>query len=270
LITACIVTYHNDHEELKKTISSFLNTDMNVKLYICDNSSNRDIEALCSDDRVEYIYNNANDGFGAGHNIAIKKAIVDGSKYHIVLNPDIYFNPGVLEKISAYMDKELDVGLVMPKVIYPNGEIQYLCKLIPTPMDLFGRRFLPKFLTKRRNNKYELRFTGYNKIMEVPYLSGCFMFLRVSAIKEVGLFDESFFMYMEDVDFSRRINEKYKTVYFPEVTIVHNHAKESYKNFKMFKMHILSAIKYFNKWGWLNDEKRKIQNMKILNKLGKE
>ena len=73
------------------------------------------------------------------------------------------------------MEKNPDVGLVMPKVLYPNGEIQYLCKLLPTPIDLFGRRFLNfgpfKNYIEKRNENCELRFTGYNKIMEIPYLS---------------------------------------------------------------------------------------------------
>ena len=106
--------------------------------------------------------------------------------------------------------------------------------------------------------------------MEVPYLSGCFMFLRTASVKEVGFFDERFFMYPEDIDLTRRINEKYKTIYFPEVSIVHNHGKESYKRGDMLLVHTTNMIKYFNKWGWFYDLKRVKTNQNILRKLNYE
>jgi hypothetical protein len=105
-----------------------------------------------------------------------------------------------------------------------------------------------------------MRDKDYSKIMEVPNLSGAFMFVRSEVFQEVGNFDERYFMYMEDTDFVRRIGEKYKTVYYPKVHIYHEYKKGSYKNPKLMKYHISSAIKYFNKWGWLIDKKRKIIN----------
>ena len=131
----------------------------------------------------------------------------------------------------------------MPKVYYPNREIQYLCKLIPTPLDLLIRRFLPKFLTKKWTYKFELRDFGYDKLLDVPYLSGCFMFLRTKALKDVGVFDERFFMYPEDIDLSRRIHQKYRTVFYPDVSIIHHHAQSSYVNLKMLMVHTTNMIK---------------------------
>ena len=157
----------------------------------------------------------------------------------------------------------------MPKVYYPNGELQYLCKLIPTPFDLMFKRFLPSSIVERRMIKFQLRFTKYNKIMNVPYLSGCFMFFRISALQDIGLFDERFFMYPEDIDITRRMHEKYMTIFFPEVSIVHAHAAASKTNKKMLKMHILNMIKYFNKWGWLFDLKRRNINKRVLGELQK-
>jgi GT2 family glycosyltransferase len=153
----------------------------------------------------------------------------------------------------------------MPKVYYPDGEIQYLCKLLPTPFDLIFRRFLPNSWTKKQTEKFELRNSGYNKILDVPYLSGCFMLLRTDALKEVGLFDERFFMYPEDIDLTRRINRKFRTVFYPEVSIVHHHARSSYLNLKMLWIHTTNMIRYFNKWGWFFDRERKIINKKTLN-----
>lgn len=92
----------------------------------------------------------------------------------------------------SYMEANEDVGQIMPKVFYPDGRLQYLCKMVPTPMDLIFKRFLPGRLTRKRLRKFQLQFTGYDKPMNVPYLSGCFMFFRMSALQEIGLFDERF------------------------------------------------------------------------------
>lgn len=262
-VCGSIVLYENDPEIVSKTVKSFLNTDLKVFLYLIDNSRNERLKILADNPNVEYIFVNKNIGFGAGHNIAIRKSI-NNSKYHLVLNPDIYFERGVLEKIFSFMEKNKDVGLLMPKILYPDGKLQYLCKMLPTPLDIFLRRFLPfKKLVEKRNERYELRFTGYNKIMNVPYLSGCFMFLRNDGLKEVGTFDERFFMYFEDTDLTRRIHRKYKTVFFPEVSVFHFYGKESYKKFRVLLIHIKNAIIYFNKYGWFFDRERKNINLKL-------
>lgn len=271
-IYGSIVLYNNKKEQVIRAINSFLNTDLEVKLFLIDNSP-RDLlrELKNLDSRIEYIYNNANLGYGKAHNIALRKSIEDNVPYHLVLNPDVYFERGILEKLYEFMEENKDVGLVMPKVLYPSGEIQYLCKLIPTPMDLILRRFIPiKSWKEKRNYIYELRFTGYNNIMNVPYLSGCFMFLRVSVLKEIGLFDERYFMYLEDTDLSRRIHRKCKTIYYPYVHIIHEYDKGSYKNVKLLIYHIKSAIKYFNKWGWLFDKEREEVNSKVLRELKRD
>lgn len=266
-IVGSIVCYKSDKTQLRKAIDSFLNTDLKIRLILVDNSPTDDLKSISTDSRVEYIFNPANPGFGAAHNIAIQKYKLD-SKYHLVLNPDVYFDAGVLESLVEYMDLNINVGHVMPKVLYPNGDIQYLCKLLPTPMDLIFRRFIPfKTIKESNNNQYELKFTGYDKIMEVPYLSGCFMFFRNSVIQEIGGFDERYFMYPEDVDITRRINVKYKTMYYPIVHIYHEFGKGSYSSFKLLWIHITSMIKYFNKWGWLYDSQRSETNNRILSQL---
>lgn len=265
-ITSSIVVYNNNFETLQQTIKSVLNTNLNIKLFIVDNSPTDKISALCKDKRIEYIFNNANLGFGAGHNIAIRQAFTQ-SKYHLILNPDIYFESGVLEKLLNYMENNKEIGLIMPKICYLNGSIQYLCKLLPSPVDLFLRRVNFPVITKLFKTKlgnYEFRFTDYNKIMEAPHLSGCFMFLRGEIFEKVGFFDERFFMYLEDVDYSRRIHKHYKTIYFPELTVYHEYEKGSYKNTTQLKYHILSGIKYFNKWGWFFDKERKQINKNML------
>lgn len=271
-INTSIVLFHNQKDQLIKTINSILNASLDIKLYLIDNSTNDALKILAEyDERIVYIFNNANLGYGAGHNVAIQKSIEDNIPYHLVLNPDIYFDSfDILYKLYNYMEEHQNVGNIIPQVKYPNGDIQYLCKLLPTPMDLILRRFIPlKSWKEKRNEQYELKWTGYNKIMNIPSLSGCFMFLRVDALKKVGLFDENIFMYLEDTDLNRRLHREYKTIFYPEVEIFHEYGKESYKNKKLLKYHIQSAIYYFNKYGWIFDKERKKINKATIESLQK-
>jgi len=104
--------------------------------------------------------------------------------------------------------------------------------------------------------------------MQVPSLSGCFMLLRTEVLKVVGGFDERFFMYCEDFDLCRRIGQVSKTIYYPDVSVIHNYEKGSYKNSKLLRYHIQSSVKYFNKWGWFFDKERRRINNDTLDRLG--
>lgn len=265
-ITASIVIYKNNLEQLKGAIQSFLESTTDSTLYLIDNSPTDVCRQHFVHPRINYIFNNKNIGFGAGHNIALKDAMERQSTYHIILNPDVYFEHNVVNKLRTFMDADGQVGLIMPKVLYPDGRLQPLCKLLPSPFILFTRRFLQFFPSwlDRLNHWYEMRFSGYDKVMDVPFLSGCFMFLRMDSLRRVGLFDEEIFLYTEDTDLTRRIHKHYRTVFFPEAVIYHYNQRGSYKNYLILIYHILSAIKYFNKWGWFNDTEREHINQQIL------
>ncbi len=267
MISASIVLYNTEYELLAKVIKSY-NPGVDRELFIVDNSKEKCVYLEKIENRyVHYIFVGKNVGYGSAHNIGIKKAIEIDSEYHIVLNPDLYFEPEVIDELAAYANNHQDVVYMMPKVVYPNGEIQYLCKLLPTPMDLIIRRFLPDTKLKSKlDDRYVLKYTGYDKIMNPPCLSGCFMFMRTKTLREHNLFfDERFFMYCEDFDLMRRLHRVGKTIYYPSVQIVHDHKRDSYKNMKMLLVHIQSAAKYFCKYGWFIDKERKETNQKVLN-----
>lgn len=266
-ISASIVVYKNDITMLKKAVNSFLESTADSVLYIIDNSPTNIVEAHVRHARVDYTFNNKNVGFGAGHNIALKKALSNTEyKYHIILNPDVYFDAHVPRNLFVYMESNTQVGLVMPKVYYPDGRLQHLCKLLPSPLTLISRRFLQfsPAIVNSLNHWYEMHFSGYDKEMDVPFLSGCFMFLRMDSLRHVGLFDESIFLYTEDTDLTRRIHRYYRTVFYPSEKIYHYNQRGSYKSTLILTYHILSAIKYFNKWGWFVDDERKYINQRIL------
>lgn len=264
-LTASIVLYNNSPIIVRQAIVSFLNSVPSAKLYLVDNSPNDQLRELAKSDRVEYLFNKKNIGFGAAHNIVLSK-IIKSSKYHLILNPDVYFDSSVVKSLYEFMEGHPDVGHVMPKVRYPNNDLQFLCKLLPHPRTLLIRRFLNFInpLAEWENHRYELKFTDYNQILNVPFLSGCFMFLRVEALNKVGFFDERFFLYTEDADLTRRIHKYYKTIFYPHHTIYHHHERGSYKNSWLMWCNIVSAVKYFNKWGWFFDADRDRINNAIL------
>jgi len=257
MLNVSIVLYKTSLNDLGRCIESVKKYSKVKKVILVDNSPTDELKQVVKlHDNVEYIFNPKNPGYGAGHNIALKMTIHDEIEYHLVVNADVYFTEGTLDALVEYMNRNSDVGLVMPKVLFPNGEIQYLCKLVPTPLDLIVRMILPKKLLLKNNFKFEMRSTNYNREMFVPYLSGCFMFLRMSALKKCGLFDERFFMYPEDIDLTRRIATHYKTMFYPEAIVYHEYGAASKKSIKMFLIHVINIIKYFNKWGWVFDSER--------------
>ncbi len=277
MLNASIVLYRPDWQEVELVVRTLLASPIVDKVYLIDNSEVATEKAFASD-KVVYRFLGKNVGYGTAHNIALRESIAQGAKYHLVVNSDIQFDPAILTELATYMDEHPTVGHIMPKVVYPatqvsplhggtEGGLQYLCKLLPTPLDLFGRRFLPKSWTRKRNERFELRASGYNKPMNVPYLSGCFMFLRVEALERVGLFDERYFMYPEDIDLTRRIHQHYETLFYPHVTIVHAHRAASYKSRRYLWIHITNLCRYFNKWGWFFDKERTRVNQDTLAQL---
>ena len=267
MITVSIVTYKTNLEELSQCLHS-LTSPLISKIYIVDNSSQQYISEFCNQyTNVEYI-SSKNVGYGAGHNQALRQVLGSEEKYHLVLNSDVYFNPSVLKYLVEYMDAHPDVAQIQPNVIYPNGEQQYTCRLLPTPANLIFRRFLPKGIVEKMNIRYQLKFNDHKREMNVPYHQGSFMFFRIECFKKVGLFDERFFMYPEDIDITRRMHKQYRTMFVPDVTIVHAHRAASYKSKKMLKIHIINMIKYFNKWGWIIDKERSAWNRRLLTELG--
>ncbi len=265
MFNASIVLYQHSPEIISPLLKSLREADGLHHITLIDNSPRPDEKFRNFE--AHYISRTDNPGYGAAHNIALRESIDQSRPYHLVVNPDIELNGKILDELIQFMEQNRDTALVMPKVFNSDGSIQYLCKLLPSPADLFFRRFLINKWGEKRNRRFELRDSGYNKVMEVPYLSGSFMLLRTSALEKVGLFDERFFMYPEDIDLSRRLHSQFKTQYYPYVSVVHHHARESYKNRRLLWIHIRNIISYFNKWGWFFDKERRKVNRETLDKL---
>ena len=270
-ITCGIVAYKTKEEKLRRAVQSFLNSSFNVKVFIVDNSPDDRLKNILNGINIEYVLNKRNCGFGSAHNQIIDK-VIGKTKYHLIMNPDIYFERETIPKLFDFMELKTDVGCIIPKVLYPDGSVQYLSRLLPSPITLFMRRFcssIIKGFSDKINYRYEMRFSGYERVMDVPYISGAFMFLKNEAIEKAGKFDQRFFMYLEDVDFSRRINQYFRNIYLPDVSIYHEHGRDSYRKSSLLRYHIVSAIKYFNKWGWFFDPERSSINAAAISKFNK-
>jgi GT2 family glycosyltransferase len=264
-IRASIVLYNSDPEKVRAAIQSCLWSRTPVDLTVIDNSPSSEVESLVSEMGITYVPSRRNVGFGAGHNVALRESL-KSARYHIVLNPDVRFGPEVVGSLRSFMDENREVGLVMPQVLYPDQQPQLLCKRLPAPVDLVVRRFGGNSLQKlfqERLNRYLLQDVDLTIPRMVPALSGCFMFLRATALRQVGLFDERFFMYMEDVDLCRRIGEVSKTMFYPDVSIYHDYGKGSYRDTSLLRYHVKSAFRYFQKWGWIHDRDREMRNRDV-------
>lgn len=245
-------------------IKSFLESATDGLLFVVDNSPVALESEFFFHERVKYIFNGENLGFGKAHNKAILN-LPSTSEFHLFLNPDISFGQRMIPDLHSYCDKDPSIGVLMPRINYPDGSGQRLAKLLPTPVDLIIRRFVPiKAVKSWIDQRYELHDLPQHDPVDVPNLSGCCLFVRTKLLRDLGGFDERYFMYLEDVDLVRRIGDHARTTYVPTVTVVHEYAKGSYRWNRLLYYHLKSAIQYFTKWGWLIDSVRSERNNKML------
>ena len=257
-LNVSIVIYKHSYQELESTLNSLLKSSTISRIILVDNDQS-EWAIKYNHPRVIYMKSGGNFGFGYGHNLAIKSYAKD-CDFFLICNPDIIFEVEQFEKLVNFA-KTRSEGLFLPKIVYENGENQYGARLLPLPFNLFTRRF-SAILAHKLDQKYLLKALPLDQPSFVPYLSGCFMLFRSECLIALKGFDERFFMYMEDIDISRRCAEKYGNIYYPLAHIVHQHEQASYKSKQLLQAHLKSAIQYFNKWGWLYDQNREQLNSK--------
>ncbi len=259
-LTVSFVLHATPADEVARAIDQVHASMPDARVVLVDNSPELNPLPAGYGDRATLIRPSRNLGYGAGHNLAFPLSA--GDRYHAVLNTDLVYGPEVFPALIAFMDGHHDVGLAMPRVVYPDGSIQHLCRLLPHPLDVFGRGFLPGTRwTRTRNDRYEFRNWNYNEAAEFPFLSGCFMMLRRSVIDEVGGFDERFFMYGEDADLSRRITRAHRTMFVPVASVQHEYRSQR-GGYRRLASKVINLSRYFNKWGWWFDRERDALNRK--------
>ena len=173
-ITASIVLFEENIHELSKAVSSFLKSPISKKLFLIDNSRSDELKDKFTHSDIEYIFTGKNVGFAAGHNLVLEK-IKKKSKYHLVVNPDVSFEPEVIPNLISEMEKDKDISLIAPKVLFPNGEHQFSCRRYPSLLELMVRRTgLLKSMFSSIIKKGEYDDKNLTKAFCPEFIHGCF------------------------------------------------------------------------------------------------
>jgi GT2 family glycosyltransferase len=250
-ISATIVLYEEDIRILKKTVESFLQIPFKKRLFLIDNSKSNFLEKEFNHTEINYQFIGKNIGFGAGHNLVLEQ-IKDYSKYHLILNPDVSFSGEVISSLIKEFQNKEDIAMIAPKIVFPDGKYQNSCRRYPSLRDLFIRRsgFLKRiFISAIQKGEYADK--DLTKSFYPDFVHGCFMLFKTDDFIKIGGFDKRYFLYMEDVDICKKIDQiGKKKEYHPHLSVIHILKKDSSKNLSLFFIHFVSSIKFFKKWGF--------------------
>ncbi|WP_066757967.1 glycosyltransferase [Crocinitomix algicola] len=224
------------------------------EVFVVDNNSIDGSLKMVSDKfpEVKLIANKENVGFSKANNQALR--IAEG-KYHLLLNPDTIVEEDTFLKVVQFMDEHPKAGGLGVKMIDGKGNFLPESKRgLPTPKDAFYKIFgLSRLFPKSKKfGRYHLSYLDKDKTHEIEILSGAFMLMRKDALDKVGLLDEAFFMYGEDIDLSYRIVlGGYKNYYFPGTRIIHYKGESTKKSsvnyvFVFYNAMIIFAKKHFS------------------------
>ncbi|MEX1002672.1 MAG: glycosyltransferase [Crocinitomicaceae bacterium] len=254
-ISIIIVNYNVEFflEQCLNSVFSALK-GIEAEVFVVDNNSiDGSLDMLHAKfPQVKLIANKENVGFSRANNQALRLA---EGKYHLLLNPDTIVEEDTFEKVIQFMDEHPEAGGLGVKMIDGKGNFLPESKRgLPTPKDAFYKIFGLSRLFKRsrRFGRYHLTYLDKNEVHEIEILSGAFMLLRKEALDKVGLLDEDFFMYGEDIDLSYRIVlGGYKNYYYPKTRIIHYKGESTKKSsvnyvFVFYNAMIIFAKKHFS------------------------
>lgn len=230
--------------------------DFSYELIVVDNDSRDGSVAMVlqefPDARTLKLSENL--GYAGGNNRGLE--VAEG-EYLAILNPDVLVLPNAFSKLVNFLDANSDVGMVGPKLLNPDRTVQYSCYRFPTLLTpVFRRTVLGLFpVAKKHTREYLMADWNHDTTQDVDWLLGGALVIRRDAYEKVGLLDERFFLYFDDVDYARRMHAAgFRVVYLHEAEMIHFHQRESAGSLasliakKTTRIHVASAIKYFLKW----------------------
>lgn len=248
-VSVSIVSY-NSAADIERVLDSLLTATKGVQLqvFVVDNHSCDNTCDLIRSryEQVTLIELPENIGFGGAHNRAIAAA---DSDYHVILNPDITFDADVLTALATYLEEDTDAVLATPLILNTDGTPQAVPRVLPKRRYMFAGQ-LERFggVFRKWRDAYTRRTETFTSPTAIEFCTGCFMMFRTAVLKELGGFDDGFFMYMEDADLSRRAAKYGRLMLIPDVTVTHVWEKASGKSAKFLKIHLRSMRYYFSKW----------------------
>ncbi|MCA1763521.1 MAG: glycosyltransferase family 2 protein [Flavobacteriales bacterium] len=227
---------------------------INLEVFVVDNNSVDGSVKMVAEKfpEVRIIANRENVGFSRANNQAIQKS---KGRYVLLLNPDTLVEEDTFEKSVAFMDEHPDAGGLGIEMIDGKGRFLPESKRgLPTPSVAFFKIFgLSALFPKSKTfGKYHLGYLPKNETHEIDVLSGAYMLMRKEALDKVGLLDEAFFMYGEDIDLSYRITKGgYKNYYYPGTRIIHYKGESTKKSsinyvFVFYRAMVIFAEKHFS------------------------
>ena len=228
-----------------------------TELLVVDNDSQDDSVSLLRADFPEarVIASNKNIGMAGGVNIGIGQA---HGQYYLILNPDIVVLPGAVDTLLAFMDEHLEVGLAAGKLVSPNGQLQPSCyRFYRWSTIVYRRTALGRTAHGRKEiDRFLMKDFDHAAVAEVDWLQGACLLARANAVEQVGCMDQRFFMYFEDVDWSRRFWQAgWRVTYVPNAEFSHYHQRGSELTSlfglltnRVARAHVTSALKYFWKY----------------------
>ena len=249
-----LVAYHPSLMEVKQLQACLaeLPPEVGYAVVVNDHQPGEPVEHLEAGADC-FLANHDNPGYGRAVNRLVGR-LGKLPPYIGVLNTDLSWDPGSLERMLAWLQQHPTVNLAVPQILDEQGAPQKLCKHHPTVLGLFSRRFLPNALKpgwlKRYDRWYVMADQNYEEIFEAPYLSGCCMLMRSEAFRRIGGFDERYFLYLEDADLTRSLARDGRCVHLPLASVVHGWGRGNYRNLRLMAVNLISAWHYFRKWGW--------------------
>ncbi len=262
-----IIVHYNQENLLKQCLRNISEAkiDLEKEIIIIDNAfTARSRDFLVDWQKIEQnrrvIFNKENIGYAKANNQGIKAA---KGEYILILNADVIVLPGSVEALVSLLKQDPSVGLAGPQLLNIDKTIQDSCYRFPrfyTP--LARRTFLGRIFLRNELKRYLMRDFDRQRTREVDWLLGACLASRKRILEGVGLFDERYFLYLEDTDLARKMRQNgFKTVYLPSAKMYHFYQRSSDEG-GLFKkivwIHIISALKYFWKWRWENGRNLKI------------
>jgi hypothetical protein len=219
-----VIVNHNTKKLTTQTVQAVFDTTKNItyEIIVADNSTKNDEVFDMNDERVHIIPGLENKGFGNACNIGANIAI---GRYVLFLNSDTIMQEDTLEKCVNYMDKNSDIGCLGIKTFLRDGSFDHGCKRgFPTPFNSFCyvTKLDKLFPKSKRFGGYRLSYLSIDETNEVDSVSGAFMLIPKNLLDKTGGFDETIFMYGEDIDLCYRIKMMgLKVVYYADANMIH-------------------------------------------------